>query len=81
MFTANQPSKVVIKTKDGKEFSEYLEYPKGDPREPMTNEDIENKFNALSSSLSNEEKQQNIKDVIFNCDEWKARDFMTELIV
>jgi len=81
MFPAKQPSKVVIKTKDGKEFSEYLEYPKGDPREPMTNEDIENKFNALSSSLLNEEKQKNIKDVIFNCDELKARDFMTELIV
>ena len=34
MFPAKQPSKVVVKTTDGREFSEYLEYPKGDPREP-----------------------------------------------
>lgn len=81
MFPAKQPSKVVIKTKDGKEFSEYLEYPKGDPREPMTTDDIENKFNALSSSLLNEEKQKNIKEVIINCDDLKTRDFMAELIV
>jgi len=30
MFPAKQPSKVVMKTKDGRTFSEYLEYPKGD---------------------------------------------------
>jgi 2-methylcitrate dehydratase len=40
MFPAKQPSKVVVKTKDGKAYSEYLEYPKGDPREPMTAEDL-----------------------------------------
>ena len=42
MFPAKQPSKVVITTNDGREFSEYLEYPKGDPREPMTMDDLEN---------------------------------------
>ncbi len=51
MFPAKQPSKAVVKTKDGKEFSEYLEYPKGDPREPMTIEDLDNKFNSLSGSI------------------------------
>ncbi len=81
MFPAKQPSKVVVKTKDGKEFSEYLEYPKGDPREPMTNEDIENKFNALSGSLLNTERQKEIKDMIFTCDGMNARDFMTKLVV
>jgi len=81
MFPAKQPSKVVIKTKDGKEFSEYLEFPKGDPREPMTNEDIENKFNALSGSLLNAERQKEIKDMIFNCEGMNTRDFMSKLIV
>jgi 2-methylcitrate dehydratase len=81
MFPAKQPSKVVVKTKDGKEFSEYLEYPKGDPREPMTNEDIENKFNALSGSLLNAERQKEIKDMIFTCEGMNARDFITKLVV
>ena len=81
MFPAKQPSKVVVKTKAGKEFSEYLEYPKGDPREPMTNDDIENKFNALSGSLLNAERQKEIKDTIFGCDGMNAKDFMTKLNV
>jgi len=66
MFPAKQPSKVVVKTKDGKEYSEYLEYPKGDPREPMTIEDLDNKFNALSSELLNKGRQKEIKDMIFS---------------
>ncbi|KUK51593.1 MAG: 2-methylcitrate dehydratase [Marinimicrobia bacterium 46_47] len=40
MFPAKQPSKVKITLKDGRVFEQYLEYPKGDPREPMTVEDL-----------------------------------------
>ncbi|MGA7836782.1 MAG: MmgE/PrpD family protein [Ignavibacteriaceae bacterium] len=81
MFPAKQPSKVVIKTKDGNEYSEYLEYPKGDPREPMTLEDIENKFNALSAKLLTKKKQQKIKDMIFKCEKMKTSDFMKSLVI
>ncbi|NNG27771.1 MAG: MmgE/PrpD family protein, partial [Ignavibacteriaceae bacterium] len=81
MFPAKQPSKVVVRTKDGKEYSEYLEYPKGDPREPMTMEDLDNKFNALSSEILDEQQQKEIKEMIFSSDEMKANDFMNKLIV
>ena len=81
MFPAKQPSKVVIKTKDGNEYSEYLEYPKGDPREPMTIEDLENKFNSLSGKLLTKKKQNMIKEMIFNCEKMKTKDFMKGLIV
>lgn len=39
MFPAKQPSRVTIRTTGGKVFSNYIEYPKGDPREPMTMND------------------------------------------
>ncbi len=81
MFPAKQPSKVVVKTKNGREFSEYLEYPKGDPREPMTMEDLENKFNGLSSGLLNSKRQKEIKEMIFNCEEMDAGNFMNKLVL
>ncbi len=80
MFPAKQPSKVVVKTRDGREFSEYLEYPKGDPREPMTMDDLENKFNALSSNLLSTGKQKQVRDVIFACEGLKARKFMAGMV-
>jgi len=81
MFPAKQPSKVVIKTKDGKEYSAYLEYPKGDPREQMTEEELQTKFNALADDLLNSERKNKLNKMIFTCEKMDARDFMKELIV
>ncbi len=81
MFPAKQPSRVVVTTKDGKEFSEYLEYPKGDPREPMTMGDLENKFNSLSEDKFSVAELAGIKDMIFSCEEMTVRDFMGQLTV
>ena len=81
MFPAKQPSKVVISTKDGKRYSEYLEYPKGDPREPMTMEDLENKFNSLASDKFNDSELLELKELVFNCDEHSARNFMNKLVI
>ena len=79
MFPAKQPSKVVVRTKDGKEFSEYLEYPKGDPREPMTIDDLKAKFNALSGKLLPPERQDEIREMIFNCQTMDIKPFMDKL--
>lgn len=81
MFPAKQPSKVVVKTKDGREFSEYLEYPKGDPREPMTMEDLDNKFEGLVGRLLTNRRQKEVKEAIFNAELLTAKEFMKKLIV
>lgn len=81
MFPAKQPSRVKIRTVDGREFTEYLEFPKGDPREPMTMEDLENKFNALSSKLLSAERQKAVKETIFSCENMTAKEFMASLAV
>ncbi len=80
MFPAKQPSRVVVKTKDGKEYSEYLEYPKGDPREPMSEDDLTSKFNGLATGLLDEARKKEIKDLIFNCETMSCKDLMKELI-
>lgn len=81
MFPAKQPSKVVITTNDGKTFEEYLEYPKGDPREPMTIEDLENKFNSLADSVLSSDRLAEVKELIFSCENVTAHDFMSGLVM
>jgi 2-methylcitrate dehydratase len=81
MFPAKQPSKVIVKTKDGREFSEYLEYPKGDPREPMTMEDLDNKFEGLSEKLLAAGRRKEVKESIFNAELMTAREFMKKMMV
>jgi len=81
MFPAKQPSRVVVRTADGKTYEEYLEYPKGDPREPMTMVDLEAKFNALSADLLSPDRQAKIEEMIFSCDDMSASSFMAALAV
>ncbi|MEZ5359365.1 MAG: MmgE/PrpD family protein [Candidatus Zixiibacteriota bacterium] len=81
MFPAKQPSKVVVKTTAGKEYSEYLEFPKGDPREPMTMDDLEAKFNSLSAGLISADRQKQLKELIFNCEKLSVREFMANFAV
>ena len=81
MFPAKQPSRVVVTTNDGRTFEEYLEYPKGDPREPMTMNDLENKFNSLVGAKFDDSKKNKIKDTIFDCEELTAGEFMQSLNV
>ncbi len=80
MFPAKQPSRVVIRTMDGAEHEQYLEYPKGDPREPMTLEDLEQKFNALADEHFDPERLRRLKETIFDCDTLTVADFMAELV-
>jgi len=81
MFPAKQPSRVVVTTNDGRTFEEYLEYPKGDPREPMTMDDLENKFNSLVGDKFDDFKKNQLKDTIFDCEELTAGEFMQSLNV
>ena len=81
MFPAKQPSKVVITTNDGRDFSEYLEYPKGDPREPMTMDDLENKFNSLAGDKFDDAAKSTLKENIFDCENKSTSDFINDLNV
>jgi 2-methylcitrate dehydratase len=81
MFPEKQPSRVTIRLTNGQEYTAYLEYPKGDPREPMTMEDLENKFNALSYRLLSKSRQGEIKNAIFSLEDFSnISDFMKKLI-
>lgn len=81
MFPEKQPSKVVVKTIEGKSFEAYLEYPKGDPREPMTMDDLTAKFSGLATGLLDDARQKKVKDMIFSCENISARQFMQGVTV
>ena len=51
LFPKFQPSRVTITTTDGKSFATRVDVPKGDPRDPMTAEEIGVKFHALGDSV------------------------------
>ena len=81
MFPEKQPSKATVILNDGSTYSAYLEYPKGDYRQPMTEEELQTKFNALSDGLLSEERQKEVKEMIFTAEKFNAGEFMNKLTV
>lgn len=82
MFPAKQPSKVRVRLKDGREFSAQLDYPKGDPREPMSDKDLDTKFASLCSDVLSEGKHKEIKSAVWELENIGAiNDFMALLKV
>jgi 2-methylcitrate dehydratase len=68
VFPALQRVIVNITTTDGRMFTKQLDYPKGDPRNPLTDQDVEEKFAALAEGVLSQKAQKKLKDAIWNLD-------------
>jgi len=66
VFPALQKVIVTITTADGRSFTAQLDYPKGDPRNPLTDQEIEEKFTALADGVLSTQAQRKLKDAIWN---------------
>ena len=63
-------SKVTIVTKDGRSVSAGVDYPKGDPREPMTDGELRHKFTALATPFASAGAQDNMRDAIWDLEKF-----------
>ncbi|MGC2616456.1 MAG: MmgE/PrpD family protein, partial [Terracidiphilus sp.] len=60
VFPALQRVIVNITTRDGSVFSKQLDYPKGDPRNPLIDSEIEEKFAALAEGVLSTASQKKL---------------------
>jgi 2-methylcitrate dehydratase len=65
VFPALQRVIVQITTTDGSSYSKQLDYPKGDPRNPLTDSEVEEKFAALAEGVLSSRAQVKLKDAIW----------------
>jgi 2-methylcitrate dehydratase len=66
VFPALQRVIVNITATDGRSFSKQLDYPKGDPRNPLTDAEIEEKFAALAEGVLSKGAQAKLKEAIWS---------------
>jgi len=65
LFPELQRVIVKITTVDGQEFSKQIDYPKGDPRNPLTDTEVEEKFDALAEPVMSDSRRSEIKQMIW----------------
>jgi len=66
VFPALQRVIVNITAKDGRTYSKQLDYPKGDPRNPLTDAEIEEKFRALAEGVLSKKAQDRLIAAIWD---------------
>jgi 2-methylcitrate dehydratase len=65
-FPAKQCTRVTITTSDGRKLSAERDFPKGDPRDPMTLAELDEKFAALAEAVMSEARRAELKQTIFD---------------
>ncbi len=66
LFPALQRVAVTITTTSGVEHDRQLDYPKGDPRNPLSDKELEEKFEALSDGVLTAAGARRVKDAVWN---------------
>src|SRR5947207_8323578 len=66
LFPKFQQSRVTITTNDGKSHSTRVDVPKGDPRDPMTEEEIAVKFTALGGDVIGKQQCRKLQAAIMS---------------
>jgi 2-methylcitrate dehydratase len=69
VFPALQRVIVNITTTDGRSLSKQLDFPKGDPRNPLTDQEVEEKFAALAEGVLSAGAQKKVKAAIWNLED------------
>jgi len=82
VFPELQRVRVVIATTDGRELERRLDYPKGDPRNPLTDAEIAGKFAALAEGIATPDDVERMQKAVNRTEEYDdVRELMTELVV
>jgi 2-methylcitrate dehydratase len=65
VFPKLQRVAVTIETTDGRTLSKELDYPKGDPRNPLSDEEVEQKFDALAAPVLSDGARARLKAAVW----------------
>jgi 2-methylcitrate dehydratase len=79
LFPKFQPSRVTITTNDGKSHATRVDVPKGDPRDPMSEDEIAVKFTALGGDVIGKDQCKELQKFIMSIDTAKNLDRLFEL--
>ena len=82
VFPKLQRVRVVVRTTDGRELEKQLDYPKGDPRNPLTDAEIAGKFAALARGIASQDEVERMQAAVNRTETYdNVRELMAELTV
>ena len=76
------PNLIEIITKNGRKFSKMITHPKGHPKNPMTDKEVETKFKIMADGILPQEQIEIILDKLWHLEDIKdIREIMSTLVI
>lgn len=69
LYPSAVPNVVRVRLKDGREAEARVDYPKGHPMNPMTDEEVEYKFRRLTTGILTRSQQDRLIKMVWSIDE------------
>jgi 2-methylcitrate dehydratase PrpD len=69
------PARVVARLKSGESITAIVEYPKGDAKNPLTVDEVEEKFRILTNKILSAQEQEHFVRICRNLEQYPAREF------
>jgi len=63
---------VTVHTTDGRELTKQLDYPKGDPRNPLSDAEVEAKFDALAAPVLSDAGRKRVKQAVWELEKLES---------
>ena len=80
LFPKYQPSQVTITLNSGKKHTQRVDVPKGDPRDPMTEDEIAVKFDALGEAVVGKKKCRDLRKYVMSMEKKRSLEKLFELM-
>jgi 2-methylcitrate dehydratase PrpD len=80
LFPEQWSGVTAVRAHDGREFIEAVYYPKGDPENPLTADELKGKFLALATKAITRKKAEEIADVVTGLDAMSDASHLARLL-
>ncbi len=79
-YPGDKLATVIVKTRDGKEYSAHTDYPKGDVENPVSDAELEDKFRLLTRKALSVQKASEVIKMVWHLDDLKEINQLTDFI-
>jgi 2-methylcitrate dehydratase PrpD len=73
-FPSQRHAQVVIATKDGKQFTQFVKFRRGDPELPLSDEQLNEKFDGLCEPVLGAKRARQLRDLVWRLDSLSIAD-------
>lgn len=75
------PTVITVYTKGGAKYTERVDYAKGHPKNPMTDAELEEKFNTLTRDVLPEDARKRALQILWHLEDYDVGDLLEALAV